>query len=127
MLSTLHCSDNSITDLNITGCCRLSELYCSHNRIKELDFTGIDTHILGTLDCSYNRLQRADITSLTYLKHLWCQGNRIGGEIPLWFDEFLQDFEYDVRYDYRPEIDNYVDRGYGWWYPGEPEKGAHRR
>lgn len=127
MLSTLHCSDNSITDLNITGCCRLSELYCSHNRIMELDFTGIDTHILGTLDCSYNRLQSADITSLTYLKHLWCQGNRIGGEIPLWFDELLSDFEYDARYDYRPETGNYVDRGYGWWYPGEPEKGEHRR
>jgi len=126
MLSVLHCSDNQLTALDVTGCIRLSALYCSYNNIRELDFTGLDIDIFRTLDCSYNRMQHADVVSLKRLRHLWCQGNRIGGEIPPSFDD-LQDFEYDVRYDYRPESGNYIDRGYGWWYPGEPEKMEHAR
>lgn len=125
-LGELHCSDNDLETINLTGCRNLRWLYCSHNRIESLDFTDIDPHMFIRLDCSYNRLRHLDLTVCTRLFHLWCQGNRIGWEIPEWCDR-LEDFEYDVRYEYRPDTGTFTDRGYGWWYPGEPEKMAHRR
>lgn len=123
-LSELHCSDNNLGALDLTGCKSLRWLYCSYNRLETLDFSGIDTSALERLDCSYNRLREADIASLPMLLRLWCQGNRIGGEIPAHFSRLLE-FEYDIRYEYRPQTGTYTDRGYGWWYPGEPEKMAH--
>ena len=24
-------------------------------------------------------------------------------------------------------MESYTDKGYGWWYPGEPDKGKHVR
>lgn len=125
-LTELNCSNNGMTALNFTGCKRLQWLYCSHNRLESLDFSGLDIHVFSRLDCSYNRLRHADIAPLNYLMHLWCQGNRIGGEIPEHFDRLL-DFEHDARYEYRPNTGTYTDRGYGWWYPGEPEKMEHSR
>ena len=126
MLTELHCSDNDISQLNITGCRRLCWLYCSYNMIEELDFTGLDTHLFQRLDCSNNKLRKMDLTQMTYLRHLWCKGNRIGGEIPEWFDQLL-DFEHDARYEYRVENGTYTDRVYGWWYQGEPDKMIHKR
>ncbi len=125
MLTELNCSDNGLTQLDVTDCRRLSWLYCSHNNLESLDFTGIDTDCLSHLDCSYNRLREADIASLSLMR-LWCQGNRIGGEIPEHFDRLLE-FEHDARYEYRPATGTYTDRGYGWWYPGEPDKMEHAR
>lgn len=124
-LHELHCSDNDISVLDLSGCRSLGWLYCSYNKIEELDFSDLDKHIFVRLDCSYNHLRKADITSMTYLLHLWCAGNYIGGEIPEWFSR-LEDFEYDVRYEYRPQTGSYTDRGYGWWYPGEPGKMCHQ-
>ncbi len=124
-LHELHCSDNDISEIDMRGCRDLGWLYCSYNKIEELDFTPLDTHIFVRLDCSHNGLRKADITSMTYLLHLWCAGNYIGGEIPDWFTERLIDFEHDARYEYRLDVGTYSDRGYGWWYPGEPEKMCH--
>ncbi len=126
VLSELHCSDNALTSLKFAGCKSLQWLYCSYNQLETLDFAGLDLSIFERLDCSYNRLREADIASLTGLRRLWCQGNRIGGEIPERFDRLLE-FEYDARYEYRPQTGTYTDRGYGWWYPGEPEKMSHSR
>ncbi len=125
-LSELHCSDNIMTSLKFDGCKSLRWLYCSYNQLEKLEFTGLDLSIFERLDCSYNRLRDANISSLTGLMRLWCQGNRIGGEIPEHFDRLLE-FEYDARYEYRPQTGTYTDRGYGWWYPGEPDKMSHSR
>lgn len=125
-LAELHCSDNILTTLRFTGCKSLRWLYCSYNQLETLEFTGLDLDIFERLDCSYNRLREADIVSLPKLLRLWCQGNRIGGEIPEHFDRLLE-FEYDARYEYRPQTGTYTDRGYGWWYPGEPDKMSHTR
>lgn len=124
-LTELHCSDNALSTLDITGCRHLQWLYCSHNQLETLSFEGLDLSILARIDCSYNRLRVADIASLHPVR-LWCQGNRIGGEIPEHFDR-LTEFEYDRRYEYRPDTGTYSDHGYGWWYPGEPEKMSHSR
>ncbi len=124
-LSELHCSDNGLTSLNIAGCKKIRWLYCSYNKLDELDISAPDRDTFERLDCSYNRMRKIDITSMRPLR-LWCQGNLIGGEIPEHFDRLLE-FEYDVRYEYYPENSTYTDRGYGWYYPGEPEKMQHCR
>lgn len=125
-LDELHCSDNVMTSLRFEGCKSLRWLYCSYNQLETLEFTGLDLSIFERLDCSYNRLQKADIASLTGLLRLWCQGNRIGGEIPAHFDRLLE-FEHDARYEYDTATGTYKDLGYGWWYPGEPDKMSHTR
>ena len=125
-LSELHCSDNDIDSIDIKGCRNLRWLYCSHNKLEELDFSGVEPTSLERIDVSHNRLRRADLTGFPYLMRLWCAGNLIGGEIPEHFSR-LAEFEYDVRYDYSPSTGTYVDRGYGWWYPGEPEKMSHTK
>ncbi len=124
-LSELHCSDNGLTSLSIAGCKNIRWLYCSYNKLDELDISAPNRDTFERLDCSYNRMQKIDITSMKPLR-IWCQGNRIGGEIPEHFDRMLE-FEYDVRYEYHTENGTYTDRGYGWWYPGEPEKMRHCR
>lgn len=120
LLSELHCSDNGLTDLKFEGCKSLRWLYCSYNRLESLEFKELDFEIFERLDCSYNNLRSAEIASLPGLLRLWCQGNRIGGEIPSHFDRLLE-FEYDHRYEYDEAAGTYTDRGYGWWYPGEPD------
>ncbi len=124
-LSELHCSDNGLTSLSIAGCKKIRWLYCSYNKLEELDISAPDRDTFERLDCSYNRMRKIDLTSIKPLR-LWCQGNRIGSEIPEHFDRLLE-FEYDVRFEYYPENGTYTDRGYGWWYPGEPEKMQHTR
>ena len=62
---------------------------------------------------------------------LICNSNKINQEIPDWFSQFNQ-FIYDKKYYYLGEevvngetIIRYHTNDYGWWYPGEPEKGYH--
>lgn len=125
-LHELHCSDNEITDINITGCDGLGWLYCAYNQIEDIDFTGIDPHMVARIDVTGNRLLAVDLTPFVHGFHIWCKDTRTGGEIPLFFDR-LEDFEHEARYEYLPGSGSYIDRGYGWWYPGEPEKGSHTR
>ena len=52
-------------------------------------------------------------------------------EFPSWFVE--HNFHHDARYEYKSEFDYesgeyvyfVVDKGYGWWYPEEPQSGYH--
>ena len=39
----------------------------------------------------------------------------------------IPNFTYDRRYLYWGVLEGkrYKDNGYGWWYPGEPQKGVH--
>ncbi len=124
-LSELHCSDNNLSTLSFNNCRHLRWLYCSYNRLERLSFVGLDLEIFERLDCANNRLKEADLTSLR-LTRLWCQGNRLGGEIPEHFDRMVE-FEHDARYDYRTSTGTFTDKGYGWWYPGEPDKMSHTR
>lgn len=125
-LHELHCSDNDISDINITGCKGLGWLYCAYNQIEHIDFSGLDLDIVARIDVTGNRLLDTDLTPFVHLFHLWCKGTRTGGEIPELFDGF-EDFEHDARYEYLPASGTYIDHGYGWWYPGEPEKMSHTR
>ena len=82
------------------------------------------------LSCSNNQLTSLDVSGCSALESLRCNNNKISSVIPEWFSQ-LSHFYHDVRYSYSRKTINgkwvikYEDRGYGWWYPGEPGKGRH--
>ena len=124
-LEILSCSYNQLTSLDVSGCTSLKSLQCYNNQLTSLDLSSCKS--LDYLYCSYNKLSSLDVSNCTLLKHLYCQNNKIYSVIPDWFSQ-LTTFQYDQRYTYSSEYTNgYKDNGYGWWYPGEPEKGYHDR
>ena len=131
-LTQLDCSDNALQRIDLTGCSTLQVFACPRNELQALDLTTCE--MLSQLDCTSNRLTELDLTSTPSLWKLYCRDNPILAEIPEAFDR-LQVFEHDARYEYRTETDPTTgeertaatDTGRGWWYPGEPEKGAHER
>jgi hypothetical protein len=124
-LENLSCHNNQLTSLDVSGCTLLEYLNCSNNQLPSLDV--FSCTLLEELNCSENQLTSLDVSNCTLLKHLYCHENQISSEIPDWFSQ-LTGFQYDQRYTYNSEYTNgYQDNGYGWWYPGEPEKGYHGR
>ena len=124
-LGYLDCSNNQLTSLDVSSCTSLATLWCSSNQLTSLDVSGCTS--LMSLYCYVNQLTSLDISGCTSLGRLVCHENQISSEIPDWFSQ-LTIFEYDQRYTYSSEYTNgYQDNGYGWWYPGEPEKGYHGR
>ena len=122
-LVDLYCSNNQLTSLDVSGCTSLLRLLCVENQLVSLDVSGCTS--LMQLTCSENQLVSLDVSGCTSLKYLVCQNNQISSVIPDWFSQ-LTLFKYDQRYTYSSEYTNgYKDNGYGWWYPGEPEKGEH--
>ena len=122
-LEELNCDRNQLPSLDVSGCTSLVKLYCGKNQLVSLDVSGCTS--LMQLTCSENQLVSLDVSGCTSLKYLVCQNNQISSVIPDWFSQ-LTIFEYDQRYTYSSEYTNgYKDNGYGWWYPGEPEKGEH--
>ena len=132
-LEILRCFNNELTSLNVSGCTALANLDCSSNQLTSLDVSGCMA--LTSLDCSNNQLISLDVSGCTSLTHLYCHNNKIRSVIPDWFSQ-LSTFNHDIRFRYWTEsvpdgdggyetIDRYEDRGIGWWYPGEPDKGYH--
>lgn len=64
-LTSLDCSSNQLTTLDLTGLTRLIDLDCSANQLTSLDVSGLT--LLNSLDCSGNRLTSLDITQLDNL------------------------------------------------------------
>lgn len=131
-LTQLECSYNALQHLKLDGCTSLTALGCARNQISSLDLSACG--MLGLLDCTSNRLTSLDLSNAPYMNELYCTDNPILSEIPEAFDR-MKVFEHDARYEYHTETDpisgkkNTVstDLGRGWWYPGEPGKGAHIR
>jgi hypothetical protein len=86
---------------------------------------------LEYLYCYNNQLVSLDVSGCTSLKSLSCSKNKIVSIIPNWFSQFS--FSYDQRYRYKKVYENgqefikYEDNGVGWWYPGEPDRGYHKK
>lgn len=128
-LEDLHCNESRLATLDVSGCTALRSLYCNNNLLTTLDVSGCTA--LEKLDCYDNLLSSLDISGCTELRDLSCDNNLLTQEITDIFEQ-LQNFIYDVRYEYWTEypdgggyVDHYKDNGVGWWYPGEPEKGYH--
>lgn len=128
-LTYLNCGHNDLNSLNISGCTALRYLECCANRLTSLDVSSCTA--LTYLSCARTQLTALDVSGCTALMSLYCFETKITSVIPDWFSQ-LEHFKYDQRYTYYTDyVDGkrvpklLVDLGYGWWYPGEPEKGYH--
>jgi len=74
-LTYLDCSDNIITDLNISKCTELTELHCWNNQLTNLDVSKNKT--LTMLKCWNNQLSNLDISKNEALKEMSCSNNLI--------------------------------------------------
>ncbi len=129
-LGALDCSYNHLTSLNVSGCTALVDLSCDRNQLTSLNVSGCTA--LWWLNCFSNQLTSLDVSGCTELVSLDCANNQLTQVITGVFAE-LTYFSHDERYEYW-DVDKYVDgvgyvryedKGVGWWYPGEPQKGYH--
>ena len=74
-LKYLYCSNNGLTELNLSGCSELKEIYCNNNQLISLDVSGCP--ILRYIDCSVNQLPAIDLSNNTALISLLCNGNQL--------------------------------------------------
>ena len=72
-LNTLNCNANALRSLNLSGCTALRTLNCANNSLTVLDLSGCPA--LETLDCSTNTLYSLDLTANSALKSLLCSDN----------------------------------------------------
>ena len=73
LLTNLDCSGNDLTDLNLSGNIVLSSLDCSSNELKSLDLQ--DNTSLIKLDCGTNELKALDLRNNTRLEYVECCHN----------------------------------------------------
>ncbi len=71
----LECRDNKLTALNLSGLPSLCELYCSGNQINVLDLKGLSS--LWALDCSENQITELDLSECSSLMDLECNNNNL--------------------------------------------------
>ena len=96
-LTSLNCSQTSLTALDVSSNTALEELDCSYSDLTALDvshnlalknldcannyqLTALDVSqnpALGYLDCSYNDLTELDVSRNTELEELYCSGNQL--------------------------------------------------
>nr|WP_288793606.1 leucine-rich repeat domain-containing protein [uncultured Alistipes sp.] len=67
-LTTLDCSNNQLTSLDMSGCTSLQTLNCNHCSMTFLNVSGCTN--LTTLDCSNNFLRSLDVSGCTSLQTL---------------------------------------------------------
>ena len=74
-LETLHCSNNQLTELDLSALTNLMELNCSNNQLTELDLSALTN--LKLLYCSYNQLTKLDISNNLALEYLSCMSSQL--------------------------------------------------
>lgn len=74
-LTYLDCSNNKLDDLDVSELESLTELYCSENELTTLDVSGLKG--LTHLSCSDNKLTTLDVSGLETLTKLWCSNNNL--------------------------------------------------
>ena len=124
--------------LNLSNCKSLERLWYSpvneearYTKLKSLDLTGCINISYLFLNAN-GELKELKLNDCSSLEELYCVNTLILREITDFFSN-LKEFHYSQRYLYHYLHDDngeltltYEDRGYGWWYPGEPERGYHR-
>ena len=72
-LSNLNCSNNQLTDLDVSGLINLQSLSCFSNQLTNLDVSGL--MYLGALDCHTNGISNLNVAGLYNLYYINCSGN----------------------------------------------------
>jgi Leucine-rich repeat (LRR) protein len=71
----LNCAENNLKELNMTNLTALTSLDCSQNKMDLLDVTGFEN--LAYLNCAQNHLSLLTVSSLTALTVLDCSHNQL--------------------------------------------------
>jgi hypothetical protein len=74
-LTLLNCSGNQITSINVNGCTSLDAFYCHYNQLVSLDISGCTS--LTDFGCSYNLLTSIEVSDVTSLYSFACDGNQL--------------------------------------------------
>jgi hypothetical protein len=74
-LQTLWCINNQITSLNASGLTNLRRLFCYNNQLSSLNVSGLTN--LQDLNCNNNQLLSLNVSGLTNLKYLYCINNQL--------------------------------------------------
>ena len=74
-LEYLYCSENNLTQLDVSKNTALAILYCSENNLTQLDVS--KNIYLSCLICSENNLTQLDVSKNTELQDLDCSGNNL--------------------------------------------------
>lgn len=72
-LIDLNCNGNGLTTLTITGASSLENLYCQSNLLESLNASNLTNLIV--MECSQNKLNSLVLVGLTNLQSLVCSGN----------------------------------------------------
>ena len=127
-LETLNISYNCINGVNLSGCYCLSSIGCSNNSLHSLNLSGCP-HI-SAIVCDNNEISALVLPNDKQYEYsmISCLNNHIVMEIPESF-KGIRFFQYDRLYNYYGKDENgnvvYTRNEYGWYYPGEPDKGYH--
>lgn len=76
-LVELQCQGNLLTSLDVSKCENLKWIKCSHNQLTELDVSKCQN--LKSLECCQNQLTKLDVSGCHYLESLSCQENQLTG------------------------------------------------
>ena len=76
-LTTLNCSGNKLQSLDISQCKALEYLYCNNNQLTSLSLS--NNTALKNLQCQNNLLSSLSVTNNTALVRIMCYGNKIQG------------------------------------------------
>ncbi|MBO1306120.1 WxL domain-containing protein [Enterococcus sp. 669A] len=74
-LTHLNCSNNQLSDLNVSGKAELRYLNCERNQLSSLDVSS--TPALTSLYCKENQLSTLDVSSSPELIYLECEFNQL--------------------------------------------------
>lgn len=96
-LEWLYCYDNSLAKLDVSGCTALRGLSCSNNELTALELS--QNPALVMVGCSNNILTELDVSDNPALESLYCQGNMLT--------------ELDLSANPRLMFDNYTAAGNG--------------
>ena len=74
-LTELNCSNNQLTDLNVKKSTKLKEIYCSDNQLSQIDVS--KNTALTILSCGSNRLTGLNVKKNKKLERLYCGNNQL--------------------------------------------------
>ncbi|MCL2152482.1 MAG: S-layer homology domain-containing protein [Oscillospiraceae bacterium] len=74
-LERLYCTDNQLSELDVSKNTALLELYCGENNLAELNVN--NNPVLQVLECEWNNLTALDISKNTVLLKLNCRNNNL--------------------------------------------------
>ena len=74
-LTTLYCNETQLTSLNVSKNTALTTLYCNENQLTDLDVS--NNTKLTYLYCDNNKLTSLDLSNNTALTHLYASHNKL--------------------------------------------------